>query len=451
MKARILVVDDEPDMLQACAEALEGLDVQVVTEGSGPQALERLRDGGWDMLVSDINIPAVNGLELMRAAAGAPADIAVVLMTAYPKLDSAVEALRHGAADYVIKPFHPDVLASIVERVLRERALARENVLLRRRVEKPHLAAAILGGSPAVQEMLHLLDRVAPLDAEVLLLGESGTGKELAARRIHAKSGRPGRFVALDCGAIPENLLENELFGHEKGAFTDAGAASSGLLEFADRGTLFLDELCEMPFGLQSKLLRTLQERQFRRVGGQRLISVDVRLVAATNKDINEEVARGRFRSDLYYRVNALQVRLPPLRERAGDAALLAADFLKRFAAELGRPVKGISREAAAVLARCRWPGNVRELENAIKRAVALCDGTEISIDDLPEAVALEVDEGGGPGGFAAERDRVLAQFEARYLGAVMERRRGDARSAAAEARIPLSTFYRLLKKHGIG
>lgn len=450
MKARIMIVDDEVHLLDVCAEILEDLDADVEREASAIRALQRLREESFDLLITDLKMPEMSGIDLLHAVRKEIPDIGVIIMTAYPTVETAVQALRQGANDYVIKPFQADALLHTVERALREKKLQRENALLSRQVERPYRDKVILGDSSAVKEMLRVLDRIAPMPTDVLLLGESGTGKELAARRLHAGSGRKNRFVPLDCGAIPENLLENELFGHEKGAYTDAKGSSEGLLEFADGGTLFMDEVCEMPLSLQAKLLRTLQERQFRRVGGQKQISFDVRILAATNRDIEEEVRAGRFRLDLYYRINAVQIALPPLRERTGDITLLAQDFMSRHARELERPVSRISKGALEALERYRWPGNVRELENALKRAVALCEGPELGIGDLPAAILAKQDAPEPAKGLPGVGSNVLEETEKKYFKELLGRHPGKVREAAAEARIPLSTFYRLLKKHSL-
>lgn len=450
MKPRILIVDDEIQLLDVSAEILEDLDAEVERETSAIRALQRLREESFDLLITDLKMPEMSGVELLRAVRTELPGIAVIIMTAYPTVETAIEALRQGANDYVIKPFRAEALLHTVERALREKKLQKENALLSRQVERPYRDKVILGDSPAIQEMLRVLDRIAPMPTDVLLLGESGTGKELAARRLHAGSGRKSRFVPLDCGAIPENLLENELFGHEKGAYTDAKGSSEGLLEFADGGTLFMDEVCEMPLSLQAKLLRTLQERQFRRVGGQKLISFDVRILAATNRDIEEEVRLGRFRLDLYYRINAVQIALPPLRERGGDIALLAQTFMSRHALELQRPVLRVSKEALAALESYWWPGNVRELENALKRAVALCEGPELGIADLPSAIHSKPAPKGQVGALPGGRGNVMEESEKKYFKDLLERHPGKVRDAAAEANIPLSTFYRLLKKHSL-
>ena len=299
--SRVLIVDDEPDMLSTCKAALSGEEVSVALEDKAARALEKIQKEDFDLIVADIKMPGLSGIELLKASRKADPDILVILMTAYPEVESAVEALRAGALDYLTKPLQPEDLRLRVRRALEEGRLKEENRLLARHVGKDYAAAGVIGRSPLIQKVLEIADKVAPTSASILILGESGTGKELIARRIHALSGRKGHFVPVDCGAIPEHLLENELFGHERGAYTDASSSTAGLLEFAHQGTFFMDEVCELPPALQAKLLRVLQERQFRRVGGNQLRGADVRVVAATNRDIERGAKAGRFREDLYY------------------------------------------------------------------------------------------------------------------------------------------------------
>jgi DNA-binding NtrC family response regulator len=445
MKRRVLIVDDEPDMLSTCRASLlrEGCDVTV--EDRPFVALEKIKAGSFDLLVADIKMPRLDGLGLLEAARRADPQLGVILMTAFPELDTALAALRAGALDYLLKPFHPDDLAAKVRRALRERRLREENRLLSRHVARAYAPAEIVGESPPLLKVLALADKAAPTPADVLVLGESGTGKELVARRLHARSGRRGHFIPVDCGAIPETLLENELFGHEKGAYTGAGSAAPGLMELADGGTFFLDEVCELPPLLQAKLLRALQERTVRRVGGVEQRAVDVRVVAATNRDIEAEVRAGRFREDLYYRLNVVTLRLPPLRERPQDVALLVRHLLPRVAREMGRPAASVDEQALEILAGYRWPGNVRELQNALKKAVLACEGGVVAAGDLPECLVADP-EGAAAEGFAAARLR----FEKEFFASLLRRHGGVAKAAAESAKLPLSNFYWYLKRHGI-
>jgi len=315
-KTRVLVVDDEVGMLEVCAETLARLpEVVVLVESDGRRAAEQLNAEHFDLLIQDIRMPGTDGMDLLRLARQNDPDLAVLMMTAYPTVETAVESMKLGAADYITKPFTPEALLATVQRLLEGYRLRQENLLLSRLVERPYVFDEIIGASPAMRAVFDTIERVAGTNTDVLILGETGTGKELVARSIHKRSPRGGqRFVPVDCGAIPEDLLESELFGHERGAFTGATSRSLGLLEFADKGTFFLDEVGELPIRLQAKLLRALQERRIRRVGGHDEIEVDVRVIAATSRNLEAEINNQRFRDDLYYRLNVARIELPPLR-----------------------------------------------------------------------------------------------------------------------------------------
>lgn len=448
MNCRILVVDDEPDMLSTCKAILSKIDVTVVTEERATDALARIRNERFDLILADIKMPGMTGMELLKAVKDVDPDVLVIIMTAYPDFDTAVQALRLGALDYVTKPVHPADLLAKVQRALVECRLRGENRLLKRHVQRKFGVENIVGSSPALLKMLALVDRIATTPADVLILGESGTGKELVAKRIHDQSRQSGHFVPFDCGAIPEHLLENELFGHERGAYTDASSATPGLLEFAHRGTFFLDEVCELPLALQAKLLRTLQERQFRRVGAQEIRSVDIRVVAATNRDIHREVREGRFREELYYRLNVVTVQLPPLRERSGDVRLLVDHYLPRFSREFGKTIEGVEEEACDILSNYVWPGNVRELQNVLKKAIVICDGETIRASDLPEElVSKPVRNEQADADFVTLKKHHQRSFENEYFSSILKKHRGSVREAAEEAGLPLSNFYWYLKK----
>ncbi len=467
MSAKILLVDDEADMLSTCGAALSHEGWRVFPEQRGDAALERVKEESFDLLVADIRMPGLTGLELLKAAKSSDPSLPVIMITAFPEFDSALEALRAGAMDFVLKPFHPADLVSRIRRALEERHLKDENRLLARHVAREYVPVEIVGKAPSLLKVVELADKVAATPADVFILGESGTGKELIARRLHARSNRSGHFVPVDCGAIPENLLENEFFGHERGAFTDASRASPGLMELADRGTFFLDEVCELPLSLQAKLLRALQERQIRRVGGREMRGVDLRIIAATNRDVEAEVKAGRFRDDLYYRLNVISLRLPSLRERSEDIPLLARHYLPRICREMGRAVSRIEEPAADILTHYAWPGNIRELINVLKKSVLLCEGETLAASDLPEflvAAALSRPEGEGPAeaaasgdpastkeeGFASMKKRHLDSFEKEFLEAALRRRHGNAKAAAEDCGLPLSNFYWYLKKHAL-
>jgi DNA-binding NtrC family response regulator len=383
-RSRVLVVDDEPNMCRSLAIVLseEGR-YEVDTATSGAAALPKLER--VDLVLTDLSMPGMDGLELLRRTKEASPETPVVLMTAYSTVQSAVEAMKGGAFEYLIKPFANEELLSVVESALKLRRLTRENRRLRQQIAEGARFGDLLGKSEAMRRTFHVIERAADTDATVLIRGESGTGKELVARAIHFQGHRKdGPFVALNCAALTEALLESELFGHEKGAFTGAIRTKIGRLEQAQAGTLFLDEIGEMPQQLQTKLLRALQERSFERVGGTETLRVDIRVIAATNRDLEKAVADGSFREDLYYRLNVILVDMPPLRERMEDVPLLTEYFLGSKAEDLGVRGKTLSEAAQQALLEYDYPGNVRELENIIERAIVLADGDTITPQDLP-------------------------------------------------------------------
>jgi two-component system, NtrC family, response regulator PilR len=392
-KPRILIVDDEPSMRDMLRIVLrrDGFDVTVA--GNGKEAIEILQRDRIDLLLSDIRMPDVGGVEVLRAAKDINRDIIAFMMTAFASTDSAVEAMRLGAVDYFTKPFNMDELRLKVRNHLEAFRLKEENVLLKRALNSAHEFCNIIGRSDAMLELFKMIETIAKTNSTVLITGESGTGKDLVARAVHYNSlRRENPFVALNCGGLPETLLESELFGHMRGAFTGADVNKKGLIEVAERGTIFLDEIGEMTQTMQVKLLRVLQDRRFRRLGGTEEVQADIRVIAATNQDLQKMVAESRFREDLYYRINVIQVHLPPLRDRKEDVPLLAEHFLTKYAQGIEKPVKGISHDAQALLSAYSWPGNVRELENVIERAVAL----EPSALVLPESLPAHLRSGGG-------------------------------------------------------
>jgi two-component system response regulator PilR (NtrC family) len=360
---------------------------------NGTEAIDLLRRERVDLLLSDIRMPDVSGVEVLRAAKDANRDIVAFMMTGFASTDSAVEAMRLGAVDYFTKPFSMDELRLKVRQHLETLRLKQENVLLKRALNTSNEFSNIIGRSDAMLELFRLIETIARTSSTVLITGESGTGKDLVARAVHFNSlRREHPFVALNCGGLPETLLESELFGHMRGAFTGADSNKKGLIEVAEHGTIFLDEIGEMNQAMQVKLLRVLQDRRFRRLGGTEEVQADIRVIAATNQDLQKMVAEGRFREDLYYRINVIQVHLPPLRDRREDVPLLAEHFLAKYATGVEKPVRSISREALALLSAYGWPGNVRELENVIERAVAL----EQTASVLPESLPAQVRAGGG-------------------------------------------------------
>ncbi len=385
---KLLVVDDEEAMRHVLVSMLGKEGYSVKTASNGLDAVKSLEEDVFDLVLCDIRMPSMDGISFFREIKQRGFSLPVIIMSAYGTIDTAVEAIKEGAYDYISKPFRQDEIIITLKKAEERERLSRENVRLKEVVEKQFSFSNIIGKSDKVQKMFSTIKKVADVKSTVLLLGESGTGKELVARAIHFNSGRKGApFVAVNCGAIPESLMESELFGHVKGAFTDAIRARKGLFEEADGGTLLLDEIGELPLQLQVKLLRALQEGEIMRVGDASVIKVDVRIVAATTKDLSEEVKKGAFRDDLFYRLNVFSLRLPPLRERMEDIPLLAGHFVEKYREKLQVKVDGISHDALQFLLKYSWPGNVRELENAIERAMVMAEEKKIIADDLPQEV----------------------------------------------------------------
>jgi two-component system response regulator AtoC len=388
MLRAILIADDEESIRHVLVTLLEGRGYEARAVSDGEEALRELSARDYDALLTDVRMPRLDGLQLVRAAQAKVPELTVIVMSAYGSHDLAIEAMKAGAYDYLPKPFRPDEVLLVLRKAEERERLRQDVSRLRREVQKARGTAQLVAEAPPMKEVLRVMQKVAAVPSTVLIEGESGTGKEVVARAIHDLSPRADRpFVAVNCGAIPEQLIESELFGHAKGAFTDARQAKRGLFEEADTGTILLDEVGELPLLVQPALLRVLQEGEVRRVGDARTARVDVRVIAATNRDLAEMVASGRFREDLFYRLNVVGLKLPPLRERPEDIPALAQRFLERHAARLGEPPRRLSAEAVSLLSRYRYPGNVRELENALERALILNDGIEIGPDALPEAM----------------------------------------------------------------
>ncbi len=454
--ASILVVDDEPSMREFLEILLRKRGHEVATSPDLAGALARLGHGGLDLVISDLRLGRESGLDVLRAVKADSPATEVVMVTAFATTENAIQAMKLGAYDYVLKPFKVDELQLAVEKALEHRALVAENRVLRHRVgaQKGH---ELIGTSAAIEEVRQLVDKVAPARTTILVTGESGTGKEVVARAIHERGGRADApFVAINCGAIPEGLIESELFGHEKGSFTGAAETRSGLFEVAGAGTLFLDEVGDLPLPLQVKLLRTLQERKIRRVGGSRDIPVAARIVAATNRDLAAEVKAGRFREDLFYRLNVIQVRLPALRERRQDIPLFLQHFLGVFAAEQGREPPRLSAEAERVLTGWDYPGNVRELCNLVERAVTLADGPIIEPKVLPAglhgqgaAASLEAPPTLPEAGLDLQSH--LDQVERAILEQALARTGGVKTEAARLLSLTFRSLRYRLAKFGIG
>ncbi|HIJ79978.1 MAG: sigma-54 dependent transcriptional regulator [Desulfobulbaceae bacterium] len=385
----ILIVDDEPNYLVVMSELLREEGFEVFTAVNGQEAFTTVLDTDLDLIITDMRMPVMDGLQLLKKVKAHNPNLPIIMVTAFGEVEMAVAAMKAGAVNYLTKPFNNDELVLNARKAIENYAVLKENIRLRDEMRFRTSYANMIGKNKKMQEIYNLIEKVAPTSTSVLITGESGTGKELVARAIHFHSTREnGPCISLNCAGLPETLLESELFGHEKGAFTGAIALRKGRFELADGGTLFLDEVGEMPMALQAKLLRILQERTFERVGGSRTLSVDVRIIAATNKDLKEEVENGNFREDLYYRLNVLHLHLPPLRERPDDIPMLVAHFVSKYAKEINRPNLEIDPETVRFLTTLPWEGNVRELENTIERAAILCTDNLIKPDDVqPDTV----------------------------------------------------------------
>jgi two-component system response regulator HydG len=448
MTTRVLLVDDDASLCETLAIGLRKRGSDVAWRTSPDDALELLQNDDFDTVITDLHMRGVNGLELCERITTNRPDLPVIVLTAFGSLDSAIAAIRAGAYDFINKPVEMDVLGIAVDRAANHKRLREE--VKRLRIEAGRLPRfdELVGQSPAMRPVYDLIERVAASDATVLISGDSGTGKELVARAIHSRSRRKsGPFVAINCAAMPESLLESELFGHAKGAFTDAKTAEPGLFSRANRGTIFLDEIGDMPLGLQPKLLRVLQERAVRPVGGRDEIAIDVRVLAATNRDLESAIEEGRFREDLYYRVNVVHVPLPPLRARVGDILPLAQHFLSHFAARADKKVTGISPPAAEKLIEYAWPGNVRELQNCMDRAVALTRFEYIVVDDLPDKVRLYRRSHVLVASDDPSELGSLEEVERRYIARVMEAVSGNKTAASRILRIDRKRLYRMLDR----
>jgi DNA-binding NtrC family response regulator len=451
MRARLLIVDDDPAMCAMLRAHLVKRRYEVTTSEVAADAFDLLRSGDFDVVVTDLQMRGMNGLELCERIAANRPDIPVIVITAFGSLERAIAAIRVGAYDFVPKPFDIEQLCIALERAVQHRSLREEVVRLRQVASRPR-RGDLLGESAAMRHVLDLVDRVGDSESSVLITGESGTGKELVARALHDTSARRDRpFVAINCAAVPETLLESELFGHARGAFTDARSARAGLFVQAGGGTLFLDEIGELPIGLQPKLLRALQERRVRPLGGDGEITVDARIIAATNRDLESAVAERAFREDLYYRINVIHIELPSLRARGGDILLLAQSFLQRCAAAAGKRIRGISPAAADRLVSYSWPGNVRELQNCIERAVALAQFDDIVVEDLPEKIRTYHHSHVVVAGQDPTELVSMEELERRYIHRVLEAAGGNKTLAARILGFDRTTLYRKLDRYGLG
>jgi DNA-binding NtrC family response regulator len=448
---RILVVDDDKVSCQLFTEVLEGEGYDVHRAHSGEEALDRLRQEAYELLVVDVRMPGITGIDVTRTVRREQPSVPVIVMTAFGSIETAVEAIQEGAYDYVSKPMNLDELKKIVSRGLAQRELLAQTGKNAKRINDVEQQQTVIGRSPAMVEVFKMVARAAPTKSTVLILGESGTGKEVIARSIHQHSTRAQRpFVAVDCGALTETLLESELFGHVRGAFTGAVADKKGVFQEAHGGTCFLDEIGNISPNMQAKLLRVLQEEEVRPVGGKEWIKVDARVLAATNKDLDELMKNGAFREDLYYRLKVVTIRLPPIRERAEDIVALAQHFLRRYSQAAGKAVTGISEEAMERLQKYSWPGNIRQLENVIEQAVVLSNQPILTLDDL----APEIREDSAPRSqFNLSRSEQfffsdtpnLEEVKKRYVLHVMSRTEGNVSRAARILEIDRRSLYRML------
>ena len=453
-KANILVVDDEPSMREFLAICLRRSGYSAGVATGGEQALAYLREHPVDLVITDLTMPGMDGMELLRQLSTKPDPPLVIMITAFATTDTAVEAMKLGAYDYLTKPFKVDEIQVVVQRALERVDLGSENQRLRDELRSVQRLDGMIGRSEAMQKVFELLRRVAPTRTNVLIRGESGTGKELVARALHNLSDRAeGPFVAVNCGAIPENLMESELFGHVKGAFTGAAARRDGVFEAARQGTLFLDEIGDLSLPMQVKLLRALQERKIRPVGGDLELDVDCRVVAATNRDLEAAIESGEFRRDLYFRLDVVQVVLPPLRHRPEDVAPLVERFFERLNRELGRNLDGLTPEAMEWFLQHDYPGNIRELENLVERAVALEAGPRLSAANLPDRKATAQQSSASMptlGEDGVDLDQAVADLERHLIGLALRRSKGVRKDAAKLLGISFRSLRYRLEKLGI-
>jgi DNA-binding NtrC family response regulator len=448
----ILVIDDKDSMREMLTASLtsEGYDVEVA--GSGDVGIARSKEKHFDVILTDLKMPDISGMEVLTQVKEHDPDTAVIVMTAYGTIETAVEAMKRGAFDFLQKPFDIDHLQMLVERALENQRLVAENLLLREELAQSLGFSEIIGASEKMVDVSRLVQKVSPSDTAVLLTGESGTGKELFARAIHSLSGRKNKpYITINCAAIPGELLENELFGSERGAFTSSHARKMGKFEIADGGTVFLDEIGDLEFSLQAKLLRVLQDHSFERLGGNKPIEVDVRVIAATNQNLQEAIGKQKFREDLFYRLSVFPIHIPPLRERHDDIVPLANHFVEKYSRRMKKGEKSLSREAIVILERYHWPGNVRELENTIERSIILTEGKKIKPEHLairlPSSEDIRLREGAG---LREVGQHAQAQAERGMIVRVLGQTHGNKRKTAEILKIDYTTLFEKIKKYTI-
>ncbi|MXX11876.1 MAG: sigma-54-dependent Fis family transcriptional regulator [Gemmatimonadetes bacterium] len=454
-KEKILIIDDEPDMLRGCQKFLETAGYAVVIAESGEDGLALFETENPDLTIVDLKMPGMDGMAVLQSIMARDQEAVVIVFTGYGTIESAVKAIRAGAFDFVQKPFDPDAFLIVIERALKLRCVREENIALKEMLDTRFRFENIIGNSEAITQVFDLMRKISDIDANVLITGESGTGKELVAQCIHANSKRSHKpFVPLNCGGLPENLVESEIFGHVKGAFTDAKQSRVGLIEHARGGTFFLDEIGELPMPLQVKFLRVLEDHKIRRLGSNQEIEIDIRLISATNQNIEALIGEGRFREDLFYRLNTFEIHLPPLRERQGDIQLLVHHFLNYFAETSEKAVQGISTEAMDVLCEYTYPGNVRELMHVMERAVALSDVDTIQLEDLPENLITQTEDIIGSAQtdlpFQDAKDAVIENFEQTFIDRLLKAHNGNVSRAARKNGTDRRTLQRLISKYAI-
>ena len=454
-KEKILVIDDEPDMLSGCQKFLEEAEYAAVVAESGEDGIALFETENPDLTIVDLKMPGMDGMAVLESIMARDREAVVIVFTGYGTVESAVKAIRAGAFDFVQKPFDPDAFLIVIERALKLRQVRMENRVLKQMLDTRFRFENIIGNSEAITQVFDFIRKISNTPVNVLITGESGTGKELVAQCIHANSKRSHKsFVPLNCGGLPEPLIESEIFGHTKGAFTDAKQDRVGLIEHAKGGTFFLDEIGELPMPLQVKFLRVLEDHKIRRLGSNEEIEIDIRLISATNRNIEALIKEGKFREDLFYRINTFEIHLPPLRERQGDIQLLAHHFLNDFVETSEKAIQGISTEAMDVLCDYHWPGNVRELMHVMERAVALSDADTIQLEDLPENLITQTEDTivsaqiNLP--FQDAKDAVIENFEQTFTDRLLKAHNGNVSRAARKNGTDRRTLQRLISKYAI-
>ena len=450
MKFTLLIIDDEKNIREGLAANFEMEDYNVKTASNGADGLKLIEKGDIDLVITDLRMPGISGEQVLAKVTAETPGIPVIILTGHGSIDSAVDAMRHGAYDFLTKPLNLDQLGMIVKRALESHEMKVQHEQLKQELADSSSLKEMIGKSAAMQKVQEMIRKVAPSRASVLITGESGVGKELVANAIHNLSPRKDKsFIKVHCAALSETLLESELFGHEKGAFTGAEKMQKGRFELAHGGTIFLDEIGEINQSVQIKILRVLQEKKFERVGGEQTIEVDVRIVAATNRNLEEEVKAGRFREDLYYRLNVVHIQVPPLRERKDDIPLLMAGFLEEFNKENGKEIKGLDGKAKASMFRYSWPGNIRELRNCMESAVVMCSGDEISMQDLPPSVSASAGADGGENSVSVPLGVTLEEADRLVIEANLAANRGNKSRTAEVLGIGRKTLQRKLVEWG--